>query len=167
MTISTADKLMDAAEAAIRRRGYHAVSFRDLADELGVKSASVHYHFRTKEDLGVALVERYGKQIAAALDNSDSDPATAFFTVHKNALNDDGRLCLCAMLGAESCGLPDAVAGAVRAYYRRNLDWLTSQTGDPARAAHIFGAAQGAMILALSTGDHALFDAAMDDALNA
>ncbi|MGB0504947.1 MAG: TetR/AcrR family transcriptional regulator [Pikeienuella sp.] len=163
MSANTVDRLMDVAEAAIRQRGFHAVSFRDLAAELGVKSASVHYHFRTKEDLGVALVERYGKEITAALNAWEGDAATGFFMVHKQAMDDDGRLCLCAMLGAESCGLPDGVARAVRAYYERNLNWLIEKLGDKARASQVFAAAQGAMILALTLDDHQLFDQAMTE----
>lgn len=55
----TIDLLMNAAESGIRQKGYNAVSFRELADDLGIKSSSVHYYFRKKEDLGLALVERY------------------------------------------------------------------------------------------------------------
>ena len=54
----TIDRLLDAAEDGMRLRGYHAVSFRELAMALGIKSASVHYYFRQKEDLGLALVAR-------------------------------------------------------------------------------------------------------------
>ena len=38
--------ILDTAEQRMRDVGYHSVSFRDLADDLGIKSASVHYHFR-------------------------------------------------------------------------------------------------------------------------
>ena len=55
--------LLNAAERRVRRSGYNAVSFRDLADDVGIKSASVHYHFPQKADLGVALVERYARRV--------------------------------------------------------------------------------------------------------
>ena len=44
----TAERLMDLAEAHIRNAGYGGFSFRDLAAEIGIKSASVHHHFPTK-----------------------------------------------------------------------------------------------------------------------
>ena len=44
----TAERLMDLAEARIREAGYRGFSFRDLAAEIGIKSASVHHHFPTK-----------------------------------------------------------------------------------------------------------------------
>ncbi len=43
-----AERLMDLAEAHIRDRGYGGFSFRDLAAEVGIKSASVHHHFRRR-----------------------------------------------------------------------------------------------------------------------
>ena len=41
----TAEQLMDLAEAHIRNAGYGGFSFRDLAAESGIKSASVHHYF--------------------------------------------------------------------------------------------------------------------------
>ena len=46
----TAERLMDVAEARIREAGYRGFSFRDLAAEIGIKSASVHHHFRPRRE---------------------------------------------------------------------------------------------------------------------
>ena len=43
----------------IRQGGYHGFSFRNIADAVGIKSSSVHYHFETKEKLGIATTKRY------------------------------------------------------------------------------------------------------------
>ena len=48
---------MTAARAMVQARGYNSLSFRELAKEIGIKSASVHYYFPTKGDLGAALAE--------------------------------------------------------------------------------------------------------------
>ncbi|MGB0411040.1 MAG: TetR/AcrR family transcriptional regulator [Pikeienuella sp.] len=155
----TIDKILDAAEGAMRLKGYHAVSFRDLADDLGIKSASVHYHFRQKEDLGRALVERYADRFFTALnDNPEADRLIAYCAAYRDALVRSDRICLCGMLGAESCGLPDSVSAPVRAFFQRNLEWLTKACGSPQRAAHVLAAMQGAMMIAQSIGDYALFD---------
>ena len=55
----TAERLMDLAEARIREAGYGGFSFRDLAAEIGIKSASVHHHFPTKAGMAAAVVRRY------------------------------------------------------------------------------------------------------------
>ena len=57
--MDSATQILEIAERRMRLAGYNAVSYRDIAAEMGIKSASLHYHFPKKEDLGVALVQRY------------------------------------------------------------------------------------------------------------
>ena len=176
----TRETLLDTAEAAIRLRGYHAVSFRDLADELGIKSSSVHYYFRQKEDLGLALVARYSQRFFADVDATAANAETAvarlraFAAVYRNALVGSDRICLCGMLGSESSGLPDALAAAVAEFFQANIAWLSDALPSmlPAaerrkRANHMVAALQGAMMLANSLGNHKLFDQAVQDMLAA
>lgn len=171
----TIENLLDAAESGIRLRGYHAVSFRDLAAELGIKSSSVHYYFRQKEDLGIALVKRYGERFFAALyaqaDRSD-DPVRTYCKIYRQALIDSDRICLCGMLGAENCGLPAALTDAVAGFFKANIDWVTNFLPDTlpmsarrSKAAHIVATLQGAMMLANSLKDHKIFDSAVQDLL--
>ena len=54
----TRQTIMNAARATVQARGYNALSFRELAKEVGIKSASIHYYFPTKGDLGAALASR-------------------------------------------------------------------------------------------------------------
>ena len=50
-------EILDVAEELLLSRGYCAFSYQDIADRLGIRKASLHHHFATKEDLGVALCE--------------------------------------------------------------------------------------------------------------
>ncbi len=174
----TLDTLLDAAESDIRLRGYHAVSFRDLADEIGIKSSSVHYYFRQKEDLGLALVERYQARFFAALGRlteraqTPDDRLRAFCSLYRQALVGSDRICLCVMLGVESRGLPSALADAVAAFFDANIEWLAeslpptmSAADRRRRAIHTVAALQGAMLLASSLKDHRIFDDAAQDLL--
>jgi TetR/AcrR family transcriptional regulator, transcriptional repressor for nem operon len=165
------EKLLDTAEAAIRARGYHAVSFRELADELGIKSASVHYYYRQKEDLGLALVARYEARFFHQLNeatvsaNSFDERLRAFIGVYRAALVSSDSICLCGMLGAESSGLPHPVGAAVAGFFKANVVWLIKGM-DAAlpmhsrreRATTMVAALQGAMMIATSMKDHRLFD---------
>jgi len=170
----TLEKLLNTAESEIRLRGYHAVSFRDLAASLGIKSASVHYYFRQKEELGVALVKRYSERFFETLSEraETMPPVKAFVSVYRDALVSSDRICLCGMLGAESCGLPEALAAEVSAFFKANVSWITKALPKslpaPARkskAEHIVAALQGAMILSGSLKDHKLFDRTAQDVL--
>ena len=53
----TAERLMELAEARIRGAGYRGFSLRDLAAEIGIKSAGVRHHFPI--GAGVAVARRY------------------------------------------------------------------------------------------------------------
>ncbi|WP_300033516.1 TetR/AcrR family transcriptional regulator [uncultured Roseobacter sp.] len=171
----TREILMDTAERSIRLGGYNAVSFRELADALGIKSASVHYYFRKKEDLGVALVDRYSQRFFAVLEKRADGARTAealldaYCQTYRTALTSSDAICLCGMLGAETSGLPDAVSSAVRTFFRANLEWLVDAMPkglDPAaktaRASHVLAALQGAMMLSHNMDDISVFDAAAE-----
>ena len=169
---STRDNILDAAEKRMRSGGYHAVSFRDLADDLGIKSASVHYHFRQKEDLGIALVERYADRFFAQVQmmtDSGIPKLEAFANAYRDAYSVGKTTCLCGLLGAETRGLPHRVADAVRAFLDRNLDWLVAAVPhdmpDEARrqaAVQILASLQGGMMLAVSQEDPWMLDAIVD-----
>lgn len=166
-----AAEIMDAAERYMRSGGFDAVSFRDLAAEVGIKSASVHYHFPQKADLGEAVVRRYSDRFLATLAAPD-DPSEAIAArierlcrAYRSAVMDDGMVCLCCVLGAETLDLPNPVADAVNVFFTRLLSWTdTALAAGPdganesrLSAAQIVASLQGAMILALATKQPRLF----------
>jgi len=166
-TYSTkANEIMDVAEAHMRKGGFDAASFRDLASAVGVKSASVHYHFPQKSDLGRAVVARYRSRIEEALGDAANDRTTItklklLFSVYSTALNSGDSVCLCCMLGAESRYLPTDVAAEVSLFFKSMTDWTrTALTANlpkakaAALAAHIISALQGAMVLSVALDDN-------------
>ena len=174
----TIDRLLDAAETSIRLRGYHAVSFRELADDLGIKSSSVHYYFRQKEDLGLSVVDRYTARVFDALAaeaanaKTPADHLAALSAVYRQALKGSDSICLCGMLGAESAGLPPKLAASVAAFFQANIDWIAAVLPQtlPAKtrrekAAHILSTLQGAMTVAATLKSHKVFDDAVRDLL--
>ncbi len=100
------DQILEAAERRVRSVGFANTSFRDIAKDVGVKSASVHYHFPTKADLGEALIAAYTERFEARLAAISLDeliPAiTNFVGLYSEALVLDESICLCAIMGAEA-----------------------------------------------------------------
>ena len=162
------DKILDAAEKRVRKAGFFETSFRDLAADVGIKSASVHYHFPTKPDLGEALVARYADNFKAQLDKIDtSDMRSAldeFVALYAGALVLGESVCLCAIMGAEAIGLPENVRTRTEAFFEMNRSWLKAvleKNGVKATAESanlIIAALEGAMIVASASNDRALFD---------
>ena len=133
--MSSASRILDVAEEKMRVSGYHAVSYRDIAAEIGLRSASLHYHFPKKADLGRALVERYSARFFEQLSIrseglDDQDAIAAFVKLYRDALGASSRVCLCVMLGAEGPGLPEAVKRHVQMFIDRNLAWLEDRLQD-------------------------------------
>ena len=53
------DQIIQSATRMIRHGGYNSFSFREIADEVGIKSSSVHHYFRRKEDLAAVVARHY------------------------------------------------------------------------------------------------------------
>src|SRR3954447_20029389 len=110
----TAARILDAAERLVQRRGFNGFSCADVAAELLITKASLHYHFPSKAELGEALIVRYGERFAAALKAIDAAPGeahsklVAYADLYASVL-EDHRMCLCGMLAAEYQTLPDAM----------------------------------------------------------
>jgi len=54
----TKKQILDLAESLLLDRGYNGFSYKDIAAALGIKTASIHYHYPRKTDLGVSIIER-------------------------------------------------------------------------------------------------------------
>lgn len=172
---STRETLLAAATLMVQRHGYAGLSFRELASAVGIRSASVHYHFATKGDLGAELARRYTARAAADLDaimRETSAPGArlrAYAGLFRRALVEGNRMCLCGMLAAEADALPEAVRVEARAFAEANTGWLAEALAgapapggldDPAQwALAVFAAVSGAQLVARGRGDVAVFDA--------
>src|SRR5580698_7556680 len=73
----TASSVLDVAERLVQVRGFNGFSYADVAAELKLSKAALHYHFAGKGELGEALLLRYSRRFAAALDVIDAEPIDA------------------------------------------------------------------------------------------
>lgn len=177
MSLNSRESILAAARRTAQVRGYSGLNFRDLAQDVGIKSSSIHYYFPSKADLGAAVAKRYWEDTAAALEAlsaSTLDPLAClreYPNVFRISLENENRLCLCSFMAAEHEDLPEAVKKEVQTFTDVNLAWLckvlsaagvtTSGESEP-RARAIFAAIAGAQLIARSRSDISLFDAMME-----
>lgn len=150
--------ILDVAERLIRTAGYDGFSFRDVAQEVGIKSASVHYHFPTKQDLAAAVAKRYRERFYADLcieEDQGMSRVEAWRTLFLRALETDGLMCLCGILAAEGDNLPEDVAREAQAFLQFGITSLNDAA--PGQGARILAQLEGAMLLARSFGDPVIF----------
>ena len=67
MGSSSKEAILAAARRTAQAHGYSGLNFRDLADEVGIKAASIYHYFPSKADLGAAVARRYWEDTAAIL----------------------------------------------------------------------------------------------------
>lgn len=157
----TAGAIMDAAEGRIRRAGYGGFSFREIAADVGVKSASVHYHFPTKEKLAAAVARRYTDRFFEAVDHRSAlgdDVVQAWRHVFSAALRRDGKMCLCGALGATSQDLADEVRDEVKRFFVLGIKKLVKGGLSRETAVQVLATLEGAMLTANVLGDASMFE---------
>lgn len=131
MANATREKLLDIGAELCQTVGYNAFSYRHLADRMGIKSATIHYYFPTKADLGRELMVGYRASTAEAVAEIDrrGGPAIGklrrFAEVFLATFQDGERLCLCGSFAADYRTLPEAIQHQVRGYFDDNERWLS------------------------------------------
>jgi TetR/AcrR family transcriptional regulator, transcriptional repressor for nem operon len=172
-----ADQILDVAERLVQVRGFNAFSYADVAKELHISTAALHYHFPGKSELGEALVARYANRFMAALGEIDecvSDPprkVAAYVELYAGVLRNE-RMCMCGMLAAEHETLSAEMKNAVVNFFEENESWLAGVLrqgrdqgslrfdGSPLEEGRsIVSGLEGAMLVARSFGDIERFQA--------
>jgi len=174
----TADRILDVAERLVQMLGFNGFSYADIAAELKITKASLHYHFATKAELGARLIARYHGRFQAALAAIDGESGDArrklrhYAELYADVLRRN-RMCLCGMLASDFATLPKPMKDGVRVFFDANEAWLTRvvEEGRRARSLRRDGQAQetarmvvssleGAMLVARSYGDVQRFESA-------
>jgi TetR/AcrR family transcriptional repressor of nem operon len=179
----TAARILDVAERLVQVRGFNGFSYADIAAELGITKAALHYHYPGKADLGEALIARYAARFTDALAGVDaaagtpSTRLTGYADLYLQVLRNQ-KMCLCGMLAAEYQTLPPPMQEAVVTFFDENETWLakvleqgrndgslhfSGSARDMARL--IIGSLEGAMLVARTYGDPGRFWASAESLL--
>ena len=124
--------ILDTAQELIQRLGVNAMSYQDISQVVGIRKASIHSHFPTKDDLVATLLDRYNAYFLRLVDNivasSDSPEVKLrryceLFEATLSSGKQD-KACLCGMLGAELATLKSPLVERIRTFYRDNEERL-------------------------------------------
>ena len=169
----TAQSILDVTEDMIRQGGYLGFSFRNIADTVGIKSSSVHYHFETKEKLGAATTKRYTENFISSLGSPEQlaldgiNPVAHYISAFRDAIISDKGMCLCGVLGTEAYALPETIVAELNNFFDENARWLErayKQIGVTEdvkeQALQTLSLLEGAMIVSTTKRDLSVFDQA-------
>lgn len=172
---STRDLILDSAQTLAQVRGFNAFSYADIAAELGVKKASIHYHFPSKGDLEMELLERYTAAFIAELNSIESRETESverlkhYVDLYSTTLSNN-QICLGGMMASDVGALPEELAPALSLFFKVQTDWLAKVIKDGKKAgelnfsesaqsqASVFLAAlQGGLLIANAMHDATVF----------
>src|SRR6202012_4644288 len=161
-SISSSDKILAVATRIAQAHGYGGLNLRTLAEEVGIKAASLYHHFPSKADLAAAVAKRYWEDAAAALEVLSAkypDPVDClrkFPGTFRASLENDNRMCLASFMTAEYDDLPEVVQIEVQTFADVNVAWLgkalvaagiVGSRDAKKRARAIFAAVAGAQLM--------------------
>lgn len=181
MPNDTKTALMDFAERAVRARGFDGFSYADLAEAIGIRKASIHYHFPTKSNLSENLMVRYHEMVERTCARIDVEHATAsarlsaLIDFYRSALNDGETLCLCVAFIGSRESLSDAMIAKITEFRGMVVGWLVrtfdlggkdhsiASVADPQHEARaILALLEGAHLAARADQNVVVFDQAME-----
>ncbi len=166
----TKNQIIDLAESLLLQRGYNGFSYTHISSALNVKNAAIHYHFPTKTELGVAIIQRARQQFEKWTlhprmgSMGFAKKLDAFCGIFRDFLKFEGHVCLGSALEHDFNTLPEKMQEEAKAFIADFLIWLEkllkegreagsfSFSGTPKeQAVFVLAALQGASLMVRAT----------------
>ncbi len=161
---NTRTQILDAAQDLVQRLGANAMSYHDISQTVGIRKASIHYHFPTKEQLLAELLERFSRHYYSLLDEILQSSADAPTKLRRAIELEEslfvgeemGKACLCGMLSAEQATHDSDTVANIRQFFEQSekrFEQIIAQ-GIKEKSFRFAGDARAAaqLIVALSQG---------------
>jgi AcrR family transcriptional regulator len=163
--------LLQAAEKTTYRYGFGNTAIADIAKEARIPLGNVYYYFKTKDEIGDAIVElrvsRFRK-LLLAFDKAGApkERLCAFVQIKIKNREDLARNgCPVGTLCSELRKLGGAAAGKSKTLFTTALDWMEKQFRELGKGAdsrglavHLLSATQGVSVLAHTFHDPGLIE---------
>ena len=139
----TRSKIVEVAQQLLLERGYNGFSYQDISKPLGVKNAAIHYHFPTKEDLGVALINDFREVLRARTTDfmqSGGNPVNqleGYIGFILDSFQRDQTICPMGILAVDLYTLPEKMRIHAQLLVHEMIRWLT-RVLDAGRDAGLF-----------------------------
>lgn len=173
MSVNAREAILTEARNAAQKHGYNGINFRSIAARVGIKNASIFYHFASKAKLGAVVAHQYCQDTVECLESirnisSSAQQALSHYpAIFRKSLENENRLCLSSFMAAEYEDLPEEVKTEVEAFVDANVRWLSrvlseKDGGDAeaykTQALAIYTAVAGAQLIARTRQSIELFD---------
>ena len=182
----TREKIIVLTRDLVQERGANDFSYQDLADQLKIKKASIHYHFPHKNDLLLAVTKHYSNELKEFLSNLDQNYSfktrkklTKYLDMYLELSKSGDKLCLCGILASEIQGFPANLVREINIFFQIHETWLrklfheAQENGEfkftgsaSGLAAIFFSTIQGALIISRTKKDPKYLKSVIKELLN-
>lgn len=126
----TAHQILDIAEEYTQTVGPNHFSYRDIQRIVGIKTSSIHYHFATKEQLFISMLERYSERYFQHLSDIEFDISDASTKLRNLGLlfvetAKKNKFCLCGALMIELRSMSDDIEQQLQIFFDKNINWIS------------------------------------------
>ncbi len=126
--MTTRENIIEKADQFIRNKGYNAFSFKDISNDIGIKTASIHYHFPTKSDLGVATIKEHIARTEAlkkrVANESPLIKLEAFLEIQAQ-IKKENKVCIVGSLATDLNTLDESIKTELQGFAQIVITWLT------------------------------------------
>ncbi len=127
MSENTRDKLIATSIQIMAVKGFNNTGIAEILTQVNVPKGSFYHYFKSKDDLGFAIIDQYGQQLRESLaahlesaDGSAMERLQSYFTMILGYFEGNFGLCNCLLgnLGQELAMQNTAMREAIFVHYR-------------------------------------------------
>ena len=174
--MDTRNKILNSAQRLIQTRSFEGFSFQDIADEVGIRKASLYHHFDSKDAVAIAVLARAAGWVNAQLQKADGFPPSQrlerYFDLFRDLGGKAERMCPGGSFASVFGAVSAPVQRALHDFTKMQLDWLEALVREGAAAGdfrigeqrprdvatQIFATVQGALLTGRLTSDPGVID---------
>ena len=124
----TRTMIIDVAQDMLQRQSISGVSFQLLADRIGIKKGSMYYHFKSKDELAIAILERASIDLKTSFARGKHKTAVQqldfFFMIYEKFIGPGQRMCPGGCFASEWEKISKPVKQAVRKVLNVQIDGI-------------------------------------------
>ena len=148
-------EILKVSAEMLRVKGFDSFSYNDLSQEIGISKASIHHHFKRKEDLGLALLEFMKAGTSRRIERlrelnlSPWEKLEAFFDMNTRVIEKGTKNCPINALQANVSVISAEMAAVLKEIIDLEIDLVTTILED--------GRSEGQLFFKGKARNHAAF----------
>lgn len=124
----TKEKIIALGTDLVKSVGYPSLSYQQISSQLGIKNAAVHYHYPSKENLGLEILisacDSFNGFITYITDLSPWEKLELFFENYRKSLESDHQICLIGASASDYHQIPESMQAAAKDYMVLVKNWF-------------------------------------------